>query len=165
MFEALWDERVRAAMKQFSAGAFLTAAHDGVVNTMTISWGTLGILWGKPIWQVVVRPQRFTLGLIDGSGEFTISIPETDMAEALAWCGSHSGRDGDKLADCGLTAQPGRVVSTPVIAGGGVHFECRVVHRQQFDASVMSETLNRTIYPGNDHHIQFFGEIVAWYSD
>jgi flavin reductase (DIM6/NTAB) family NADH-FMN oxidoreductase RutF len=165
MLEVIWDERTREGLRHFADGAFLTTAHDGVVNTMTISWGQIGIIWGKPIFTVVVRPQRYTYGLLSAAGEFTVSIPCTDMAEALAYCGSNSGRDGDKLAEAGLEAQPGRVLSTPVITGGGLHFECRVVHRQVFDSAQMEPGMAASVYPTKDYHTQFFGEIVAYYSD
>jgi flavin reductase (DIM6/NTAB) family NADH-FMN oxidoreductase RutF len=165
MLEVIWDERTRAALEQLPAGAFLTAAHDGVVNTMTIGWGSIGIFWGKPILTVVVRPQRFTHGLLAASGEFTVSIPHGDLVEELAYCGSRSGREGDKLAACGLTTQPGRVLATPVIAGGGLHFECRVVHSQVFEAARLDPAIAAACYPGGDFHTQFFGEILASYSD
>jgi len=41
---------------------------------MTISWGTLGIEWNKPIFTAFIREGRFTKELLDESGEFTINI-------------------------------------------------------------------------------------------
>ena len=47
-------------MKAVKTGVLLTTKSDDKVNSMTISWGTLGIEWGKPIFTVFVRENRFT---------------------------------------------------------------------------------------------------------
>jgi len=80
-------------LKYLKKGAFLTAMSDGKVNTMTISWGTIGIEWGEDVFVTLVRDSRFTKGFIDNSGKFTVTIPKDDsMKEALAICGTKSGR-------------------------------------------------------------------------
>lgn len=47
-------------MRAVKTGVLLTTKVDGKVNSMTISWGTLGIEWSKPIFTVFVRENRFT---------------------------------------------------------------------------------------------------------
>ena len=39
----------------------VTAGTAERCNTMTASWGGLGVLWGKPVASVYSRPQRYTL--------------------------------------------------------------------------------------------------------
>lgn len=41
--------------------ALLTAGKEDDWNTMTVSWGGVGELWGKDVVFVFVRPQRYTL--------------------------------------------------------------------------------------------------------
>ncbi len=52
----------------------VTAEKDGKVNTMTASWGGVGIMWGKPVAYVFIRPQRYTKEFIDGTDTFSLSI-------------------------------------------------------------------------------------------
>ena len=40
--------------------ALLTAGTKDSFNTMTVSWGGLGTLWGKPAASVYVRSSRYT---------------------------------------------------------------------------------------------------------
>ncbi len=38
----------------------------GDCNTMTASWGGLGVLWNKPMATIYVRPQRYTFQFLEG---------------------------------------------------------------------------------------------------
>ena len=129
MKQISFDQYAPQVLQQLPKGAFLTVSHGGRDNTMTIGWGSLGVIWGKPIFSVLVRPSRFTFGLLESSGEFTVSVPLTDMAKALGICGSKSGRDTDKFAEIGLTALPAEEVSAPLIGECFANLECRVVDR------------------------------------
>ena len=117
MQEVTFDQYAPQVLQQLPKGAFLTVSHGGRDNTMTIGWGSLGVIWGKPIFSVLVRPSRFTYGLLEASDEFTVSVPLADMAKALGVCGSKSGRDIDKFAAAGLQKLPGIKLTTPVIGG------------------------------------------------
>lgn len=66
-------------MKNLKTGVLLTTKAGDKINTMTISWGTLGIEWAKPIFTVFVRENRFTRQLLEQNPEFTISIPQGDF--------------------------------------------------------------------------------------
>lgn len=81
--DVAYNEYAKETIEILSKGAFLTTTVDGVINTMTIAWGSLGFMWGKPIFTAMVRPSRFTYELLEKSGEFTVSIPFKDMSKAL----------------------------------------------------------------------------------
>ena len=72
-------------------------------NTMTASWGGLGVLWGRPVAFVFIRPQRYTFGFAESNKRLTLSFFDEKYRKALSYCGKYSGRDTDKAADCGLT--------------------------------------------------------------
>ncbi|MBE6616984.1 MAG: flavin reductase family protein [Ruminococcaceae bacterium] len=72
-------------------------------NTMTASWGGVGILWKKPVVYVFIRPQRHTFGFSEANDRMTLSFFDEDYRPALAFCGKESGRDYDKAKECGLT--------------------------------------------------------------
>ena len=93
--------------------------------------GNVGYVWGKPIFTVFVRKSRHTHHIIEQSGEFTVSIPMKDnLKNALAICGSKSGRDLDKFKEANIYPVKGKIVSTPVIADCGMYFECKVIYKQ-----------------------------------
>lgn len=87
--------------------ALLTAGDRTGCNTMTIGWCQLGRVWGKLNCTVLVRPERYTYQFMEGSRYFTVSLLPAEAKQALALCGSKSGRDVDKIKECGLTVRYG----------------------------------------------------------
>ena len=152
---------------------FTTKAH-GKVNTMTIGWGTLGIEWRKPVFIAFVRENRFTRFQLDENGEFTVNIPIKPFdKKILGYCGTHSGKDTDKIADLNLTLEEGEKVSVPAIAELPLTLECKVIYKQKQDMKSLSEELYKIHYPqdvdssfsgsNKDTHIAYYGEIVSAY--
>ena len=70
---------------------------------MTVSWGGVGVLWGKNVAFIFVRDSRYTKEFIDANEFFSITFLSGQYRDALNYCGSHSGRDEDKFAAAGLT--------------------------------------------------------------
>jgi flavin reductase (DIM6/NTAB) family NADH-FMN oxidoreductase RutF len=138
---------------------------SGKPNTMTIGWGTIGIIWGKPIYCVLVRPSRFTYGLMEATRDFTVNVPYPGMSDIVAHCGTVSGRDEDKFVEKALTASPGRKVKSPIIEECGIHYECEVVHKNEVGAEELVQGICERAYPNGDFHTVYFGEIVAVYAD
>lgn len=85
--------------------ALVTAGVPGDVNTMTISWGSLGELWNRPVVTVYVSDSRYTHVFMEKNDHFTVAFFPEDRRGALQYLGSHSGRDGDKIAASGLTLE------------------------------------------------------------
>lgn len=83
--------------------ALVTAGTKEKLNTMTISWGGVGIMWGKPAAFTFIRPQRYTMEFIEREDCYTMSFFEEKYRKALSFCGSKSGRDYDKVKETGLT--------------------------------------------------------------
>ena len=81
----------------------ITAGNEEKCNTMTASWGGVGIMWGKNAVTTYIRPQRYTKEFVDANDTFTISFFDESYRKALNICGSVSGRDKDKIKEAGLT--------------------------------------------------------------
>ena len=160
-------------MKRLAKGVLLTTKANGKVNTMSISWGALGIEWNKPIFTTYVREGRFTRELLDANGEFTVNIPmDGSDLSLIGKCGSVSGRDTDKIAANNLTLVDGDLVSVPAIKEYPLTLECRIVYKQLQDKNAISEADKARFYPdlpstncacNRDYHIAYCGEIVAAY--
>lgn len=147
-------------------GVLLTTKANGKVNTMSISWGALGIEWNKPIFTTYVREGRHTRELLDANGEFTVNVPvEGSDLSLVGKCGTVSGRDVDKIAANNLTLVDGESVSVPGIKEYPLTLECRVTYKQlQDDDAIAPEDRARFYKPGyGGTHIAYFGEIVAAY--
>ncbi len=162
-----YANHILAAVKK---GVLLTTMADGQVNTMSISWGTLGIQWNKPIFTVFVRGSRHTSTLLDKNPEFTINIPYGEFdQEIIRFCGSKSGRDVNKFEALGLTLTQPQFVSVPGIRELPLTLACRVVYaQQQYPENVLdSEIFSH--YPAEsqdvhaDYHTAYYGEIVGAY--
>lgn len=164
--EVAFNEYSAKTLELLGKGAFLTTAHGGKTNTMTIGWGSVGVTWMKPIFTVLVRQSRYTKDLIEKSGEFTVTIPfGGDMKEALGLCGTKSGRDLDKIQAAGLATKPGKKIATPVIDAKGLHYECKIVYKQTMIPEALDSNYQASMYPKGDYHTIYFGEIVATYLD
>ena len=150
------------AISMIDKGAFLTVAAGGQVNTMTIGWAMMGICWRKPILVVAVRDSRYTFEVMEAANDFCVSAPTTNKRDEIFYCGTKSGRDVNKLEECGLTIAPGRKSTSPVIAIPGLHLECRIVYKNALDPGQLEQTYH-VIYPEKDYHTLYFGEIVACY--
>ena len=156
-----WHEGAQEVLPILSRGAFLTTIGPNKINVMTIAWGTVGYIWARPIFLILVRPSRFTHQLLLASQEFTVSIPAEEMKEALDICGKMSGRDGDKLAAAGLSVVASQEIATPRLACPGWHYECRVIDQYQMDPGHPNQDIQSVFYPAGDLHTMFFSEIVA----
>ena len=149
-----------------STGLLLAAgAPDKPTNAMTIGWGALGITWSKPTWTVLVRPSRFTYQLIEESGEFTVNVPGADLVDAVAYCGSYSGRNEDKLAKLGLAVVAGREVGCGVVEACPIIYECKVIGKTDLVPELLSERVKSTAYPQGDYHRLYFGQVLTAYAD
>ena len=133
---------------------------QGRPNPMTIGWGTVGVVWGRPMFVALVRPSRYTYECLEHSGDFTINVQPKDRKDWVDLCGSVSGRDRDKLAELGLTAVPAKHVSTPIIKECRIHYECRVVHHNDIILGNLEEDIISEYYPERDHHRVYYGQIL-----
>jgi len=134
---------------------------QGPPNAMTIGWGQTGIIWRKPVFTVLVRPSRYTYKLIEEAGEFTVNMVPPRLKEVTRYCGAVSGRDHDKFKEKGLTALPSLKVKTPIIKECILHFECRVINKNDLVPSELAAPIVSTLYPQGDFHRVYFGEILA----
>lgn len=152
-------------LKQLPKGVFITAKDKtGRVNTMTVAWGHIGVIWGRPAFIAYVRYSRFTYDVLLGAEDYTINVPAYGtLSKALSIAGTKSGRDIDKFEAAGLTLKPSRKVKTPVIAECELQYECRMIYRQTQEPALIDESITKRYYPDHDTHVMFFGEIVDSY--
>lgn len=138
--------------------ALVTAGDETGYNTMTVSWGNMGIMWNKNIVTVFIRPQRYTKEFLDRFDNFTLSFYEESSREALKLCGSKSGRDMDKIKAAGLT---------PVHENGTTYFkearlvlECRKIYLDKIRPEGFLDPSIQKNYLENDYHLIYMGEIT-----
>jgi flavin reductase (DIM6/NTAB) family NADH-FMN oxidoreductase RutF len=93
---------------------------------------------------VAIAHVRYTYGLLKAEGEFVINVPGASLITAVQFCGSHSGREGDKFHAAGLSPMPSSRVRAASIVECGAQIECRVARRVEFE-----------------HRDWFVGEVVA----
>ncbi len=140
----------------------ITAGTKEDCNTMTASWGGLGVLWGKPVATAYIRPQRHTWKYVDREEYFTLSfLPESQRAN-LAYCGSVSGRDEDKIAHCGFTVETA-VCGAPYFAEAELVLVCRKLYCQRLTPDSFLDGAIEQHYPAHDYHDMYIGEIVEAY--
>lgn len=130
-------------------------------NAMTVAWGSLGTIWQKPFVQIVVRPSRYTREFTEEFDSFTLSALPEKYRKAVMLMGSKSGRDGDKIAEAGLTPIASSIVAAPAFDEAELIIECRKIYKQIMDPAGFLDDEIDTNYPAKDYHTIYYGEIVA----
>lgn len=128
-------------------------------NTMTASWGHLGEIWGKPTSVIYIRPQRYTKEFVDRQEMYTLTFFPAEHKEKLAYLGSHSGRDEDKVAQVGLT--PVFEKDYTYFAEASLTLVCRKLYRAPLtEEGFFDSKIVESCYPDKDFHDMYVGEIV-----
>lgn len=136
----------------------ITAKKEEEVNTMTASWGGVGIMWGKSVAYVVIRPQRYTREFVDASDTLSLSFLGDNYREQLTYLGSTSGRDEDKIAKANLTVAT--IDSTPYFEEAHTVILGKKLFVQQLDpASFIDKSFDKQWYPDKDYHLLYICEI------
>ena len=136
----------------------ITAGTRESFNTMTASWGGMGVLWDKKVCFAFVRPTRYTFEFLEKSEFYTFSFLEEQYRDILMYCGTKSGRDVNKVIETNLT---------PIFGNGTVFFaearlvmECRKIYVQDITPdNFLDQTMNE-YYPKKDYHRIYVGEII-----
>jgi len=137
----------------------ITAGNIKRFNTMTASWGGLGVLWDKNVCFSFVRPSRYTFEFLEDHRSYTLSFFDDTYRRVLEYCGSHSGRHVDKIEKCGITPVEGSIDNT-YFAEARLVIECRKLYVQDLDPSAFLARTLVDIYPEKDYHRMYIGEIV-----
>jgi|AntRauTorcE11897_2_1112592.scaffolds.fasta_scaffold04814_4 flavin reductase (DIM6/NTAB) family NADH-FMN oxidoreductase RutF len=165
-YHETYYEHSEAFLKQLPKGVFITVKDkSGRANTMTIAWGHIGVIWGKPCFVAYVRYSRFTYDLLINAEDYTINVPEYDtLKKALMIAGTQSGRDIDKFKEAGLTLAPSKKVTSPVIEECALQYECKIIYQQSQEPALIDPAIKEAHYKNHDTHIMFFGEILDSYT-
>lgn len=139
--------------------ALITAGDKNKVNTMTVSWGGMGVIWGKNVFFLFIRDSRYTKEFIDNNSFLSVSFLGESHRDALTYCGSHSGREEDKIAKAGLSV--GYKMGIPYIDEADA-----VVLGQKLSATRLTEDsflvpeIAKKWYQDNDMHTMYILEVM-----
>ena len=154
------SERIGKGWMLISAGD--VSSDKSNWNTMTASWGGLGVLWGRDVAFIFIRPGRRTFELANPASLFSLSFFDESRRKALKICGEQSGRDIDKAAVAGLTPM--------AFEDGAIGFKeskevlvCRKLYYHDLDPNTFIDAhAIETHYPDKDYHRMFVGEIIRF---
>ncbi len=136
----------------------IAAEKDNKVNAMTASWGGFGVMWGKNVVYIVLRPQRYTKEFVDNSNTFSISFLGSEYKKLLSYFGSVSGRDEDKIEKSKLTVN--HLEDTPYFEQGNIVLICKKLYAQEFKPECFIQTdLDEKWYSEKDYHTMYVAEI------
>lgn len=136
----------------------VTATANNKTNTMTASWGGAGIMWGKNVAYIVIRPQRYTKEFIDNSDHFSLSFFDKEFKKQLTYLGTVSGRDEDKIKNSSLTLKTKD--STPYFEEANIVLLCKKLFAQPMEEkSFLDQSILEKWYPNKDYHELYIAEI------
>lgn len=137
--------------------ALVSAGNEQNLNTMTVSWGGLGIIWQKPVSFIFIRPQRYTFEFLENNAYYSICFLGEKDRSILNICGTTSGRDTDKIKETGLV--PIYDEKAPYFEQSCTTFICRKIHGQFIDPKGFMDKDINLQYKNQDYHKIFIGEI------
>ncbi len=137
----------------------ITAEKDGKVNTMTASWGGVGVLWGKNVATIYIRDTRYTKEFVDGSDTFSLTFFPESYKSTLSFLGKVSGRDEDKISEARLHID--HYKETPYIDEGNFVIICRKMSATRItEDSFLDPEIKEKWYKDNNMHTMYIGEII-----
>ena len=136
----------------------ITAEKDGKCNSMTASWGGMGVLWGKNVCNIYVRESRYTKEFLDASDSFSVTFFDENYRSSLKYLGAVSGRDEDKLAGARLYIN--HDLNVPFIDEGNFVLICKKLFSTPIRPEDVPEVYKKEFYPNGDYHTVYVGEIV-----
>ena len=138
--------------------ALVTAGTKEDFNTMTVSWGSLGTLWSRPIVTVYVKKCRYTYEYMNDSDYFTVSFYDEKYRKDLTVLGTKSKRDCDKLALTDL--HPEYLDKAITFKEAELTYVCKKIYMQDFDTDAMPEDIREHYYSKEPVHRMYIGEVV-----
>ena len=145
------DEWLLLSSGDFKAGQY---------NFMTVAWGSLGVMWGKPVAMAVVRPSRHTYKFMEKYDSFTLCAFPPEYKKALTVCGTKSGRDVDKVKVSGFTPTESLAVSSPIFREAELAIECSKIYFDDFKPKNFMDIGIEDNYSGSDYHRMYLGEVL-----
>ncbi len=136
----------------------ITAQKDGKVNTMTASWGGLGVMWGKNVAYVVIRPQRYTKEFIDNADSFSLTFFDKKYKKTLSYLGSTSGRDEDKIKKSNLTLSYNDNI--PYFEEAKTVIFCKKLYAQEYKSECFIDKEIIEKWYNDDYHTLYIAEII-----
>ena len=141
----------------------ITAGNEDNFNTMTASWGGLGVLWNKDVAFTFIRPCRYTFEFTEREEYFSLCFFPEEYKSALMFCGRNSGRDCDKAKETALT--PSFIDGVPCFEEASLVLICKKMYAQKMDSSCALNEDVTTHYAENEpYHTFYVGEIVKAYT-
>ncbi|ALR90280.1 MULTISPECIES: flavin reductase family protein [Clostridium] len=136
----------------------ITAEKDGKVNTMTASWGGVGVLWNKKVAYIFIRPQRYTKEFVDFSDRLSVCVLPNSYRKELAYLGNVSGKDEDKISNANLKVQ--KYEDVPYFDEARLTLICRKLYAQDLkEECFIEKDIIDKWYPEKDYHTMYVVEI------
>lgn len=144
----------------------ITAQKGNQINSMTASWGGLGVMWGKNVAYIVVRQSRYTKEFIDSADTFSLSFfnsEDKQIREALSFLGTVSGRDNPKKVKeahmkFNIYADENNH-ETPFIDEGNLILICKKMFAQPLTKEHFISPQIDKWYNDGDYHTLYIAEI------
>lgn len=138
----------------------ITAGNKEKANTMTASWGGVGVLWGKNVVYVFIRDTRYTKEFIDKEDTFSLTFLDESYRSALKYLGAVSGRDEDKIGGARMHLDYYQD-QTPYIDEGNLVIVCRKMSATRMtEEQFIDPEIADQWYSDGNMHTMYIGEIL-----
>lgn len=139
----------------------ITAGDSDKVNTMTASWGGVGVLWNENVVTAYIRPQRYTKQFVDQQDCFSLSFFDGYKKE-LGVLGSISGKDTDKIKDVDFHVT--YLDGVPTFKEAKLVFIVEKIYEDTIKSDCfLDNEIDQKSYPEKDYHTMYIAKIKNVY--
>ena len=140
-------EKITACLKPQPNVLVSCRSKTGEDNALAVGY-CCNCSYDPPMIMAGIVPSRYSYHMIKETGVFVVNLPSRANRALFDYCGSHSGRDENKLQAIGASVRNATKIDAPILADCPVQIECKV---------------KGSIQTGS--HEMFAGEIVAIHAD
>lgn len=153
-----YKENIFEELKQ--KNAILTAGNKTIgFNCLTVSWGGIGVLWGKDVAYVFVRKSRHTYAFLEKSESVTLSFLDEKYKENVLYIGTHSGKDEDKVKAAGLSYTYDPDFDGAYIRQATYCFKMKKLYSIELPYEQLPIDIQKQYYASLDSHTMYICEI------
>jgi len=111
--------------------------YEGKESLMTVAW-IMPLSKQPPLAGFMITKKRFSYGLIHGSQEFSINIPDIALLNAAIKVGTVSGRDvKDKFKEAAITREDAKFIGAPLIKECLAQIECKLIREEELGDHIL----------------------------
>ena len=142
----------------FDEGCVAVGENKEKANPITIGWGSIGVLWNRPMCCIYIHKTRYSKHIFDEGEFFSVCFFSKEYDREVDYFGTKSGREEDKIKNSHMTLL--HEDGVPYLEEAELVFLCRKVGQTDFESAAVPKERIQPWYQKSGPHTIYCGEII-----